>query len=199
MISNKEIIELVERQLSSGLLQHVCQVAQTAEKMAVRFETDREKAFLAGILHDYAKERPEEELTAIAEENGLLDEIYRQVPFLLHAPVGAILIKKELGIEDEEILNAIGNHTLGRPFMGQLEKIIYLADMIEPGRDYPGVERLRNLCQCDLDQAMLAALDSTLGYCLQHKRMIHPQTINTRNYFLKLDKMKAKQSRKDQG
>lgn len=199
MISNKEIIELIEKQVSSGLFRHVCRVAQTAEKMAVRFETDREKAFLAGILHDYAKERPEEELAAIAEENGLLDEIYRQVPVLLHAPVGAILVKKELGIIDEEILNAIGSHTLGRPSMGRLEKIIYLADMIEPGRDYPGVESLRNLCQSDLDQAMLAALDSSLGYCLQHKRIIHPQTINTRNYFLKLDKMKAKQGGKDRG
>ncbi len=199
MISNKEIIELIEKQISSGLFRHVCQVAQTAEKMAVRFETDREKAFLAGILHDYAKERPEEELAAIAEENGLLDEIYRQVPVLLHAPVGAILVKKELGIIDEEILNAIGSHTLGRPSMGRLEKIIYLADMIEPGRDYPGVESLRNLCQSDLDQAMLAALDSSLGYCLQHKRIIHPQKIDTRNKFLKLDKIKAKQGGKDQG
>lgn len=194
MITADQIICRLEGQLSRGLFRHVYQVAQTAEKMAMRFKEDLNQAFLAGILHDYAKERPVEELVAIAKENNLLDEIFLQVPFLLHAPVGAILIKRELEIKDEKILDAVGSHSLGRPCMGKLEKIIYLADMIEPDRDYSGVGKLRDLCCHDLDQAMLAALNSTLEYCLKQERFIHPQTINTRNYFLRLDKMKTKQT-----
>ena len=194
MISTKDILSRLEEQLSRELFRHVYQTAQTAEVLAMRFGADSGRAFLAGILHDYAKERPAKELMAIAQENNLLDEIFLQVPFLLHAPVGAILIKKELGINDENILDAVGNHTLGRPRMSKLEKIIFLADMIEPDRDHLGVYALRELCLHDLDRAMLTALDSTLEHCIRQKRLIHPQTINTRNYFLRLDKMKTKQT-----
>ncbi len=189
-MSSKDILDKVEERLSSHLFRHVCQVAQTAERMAVLFEEDPAKASLAGILHDYAKEKTETELLAIADENGLLEEeVYRQVPFLLHAPVGAILIKKEMGIDDEQILDAVYYHTLGRPFMNKLEKIIFLADMIEPDRNFSGVEELRSLCRHDLNQAMIAALDSTLAYCLRQKRIIHPQTIAARNHFLQLGKV----------
>ncbi|HNX28275.1 MAG TPA: bis(5'-nucleosyl)-tetraphosphatase (symmetrical) YqeK [Syntrophomonadaceae bacterium] len=187
MLTKNDIMRVVQKQLSPELFRHVSQVAQTAETMAELYQENREKAYLAGILHDYAKEKPVAELLTIAGENGLLvDDVFRQVPFLLHAPVGACLIKKELGIDDEAILNAISNHTLGRPFMTRLEKIIFLADMIEPDRNFPEVEKLRSLSRQDLDRAMLAALDSTLEYCLQQKRIIHPQTIATRNYFLLL-------------
>ncbi len=189
-MSSEDILYKVNKQLSPHLFRHVCQVAKTAEKMAVLFGEDPTKANLAGVLHDCAKEKPEAELLAIAGENGLLEEeVYRQVPFLLHAPVGAILIKKEMGIDDEQILNAVYYHTLGRPFMNTLEKIIFLADMIEPDRAFPGVKELRSLCRYDLDQAMIAALDSTLAYCLRQKRIIHPQTIAARNYFLQLKRV----------
>ncbi|MDD3895129.1 MAG: bis(5'-nucleosyl)-tetraphosphatase (symmetrical) YqeK, partial [Syntrophomonadaceae bacterium] len=118
MLTRNDIMRVVQKQLSPELFRHVSQVAQTAEKMAELYQENREKAYLAGILHDYAKEKPVAELLTIAGENGLLvDDVFRQVPFLLHAPVGACLIKKELGIEDEAILNAISSHTLGRPFM----------------------------------------------------------------------------------
>ncbi|NLG32251.1 MAG: HD domain-containing protein, partial [Syntrophomonadaceae bacterium] len=106
------------------------------------------------------------------------------VPDLLHAPVGALLLEKELGITDGEILTAVSNHTLGAPSMGELDKIIFLADMIEPGRDFPGIERLSCLALRNLDEGMLFALEVTIKYCLQEKRILHPRTIETRNYFL---------------
>ena len=184
MLNSKKALKAIEAQLSPPLIRLVCQVAETAQKMARLYRVDEEKAYMAGILHDYAKEKPQTEILEIAAENNLLDDVYRQVPYLLHAPVGALLIKAELEIDDEEIIIAISNHTLGRPFMSGLEKIIFLADMIEPDRNFPEVNKLRNLAEKDLDEAMLFGLDSTIKYCLDKKSIIHPQTIIARNYFL---------------
>lgn len=184
MLNGKEAYKAVEKQLSPSLLRHVCQVAEVAQKMAGKYEEDQEKAYLAGLLHDYAKEKSEAQLLIIAAENALLDDVYRQVPYLLHAPVGALLIKRELGIDDEDIIEAISNHTLGKAAMNNLEKIIFLADMIEPDRDFPGVDKIRSLAAKNLDRAMLLGLDSTLKHCLNKNSIIHPRTILARNYFL---------------
>lgn len=184
MLDYKKALKAIEAQLSPSLIRHVCQVAETAQRMARLYRIDEKKAYLSGILHDYAKEKPHEELLKIAAEYNLLDDVYSQVPYLLHAPVGALLIKAELEIDDEEIIMAISNHTLGRPFMSSLEKIVFLADMIEPDRNFHEVDKLRKLADKDLDEAMLFGLDSSLKYCLDKKSIIHPQTIMARNYFL---------------
>lgn len=185
IFNDNELIDIVRFRLSKNRFQHSLQVARVAKEMAERFGIDPDKAYRAGILHDYAKGIASQELIAIAQANNMaLGEVDELVPDLLHAPVGAFLLEKELGITDGEILAAVSNHTLGSPSMGDLDKIIFLADMIEPGRDFPGIERLSCLALRNLDEGMLFALEVTIKYCLQEKRILHPRTIETRNCFL---------------
>jgi len=190
MISEQDAINIIRFRLSKNRFKHSMQVAQIAREMAEHYGVCAEKAYITGLLHDYAKGISGEELISIAEENNLIeDQIERQVPDLLHAPVGACLLKKELGIEDEELLRAVSLHTLGGIEMNDLDKIIYLADMIEPGRDFPGIERLKCVAWRNLDEGMLFGLESTIKYCIYRRRLLHPRTVAVRNHFLKvLDK-----------
>lgn len=184
-MNEKEIISLLGNRLSSRRVQHSMEVARVARQMAQNYGVDPDKAYITGLLHDYAKGLDGSELLAIARSQSLLgDEVDSRIPDLLHAPVGAYLLQAELGIEDAEILQAVKVHTLGAIEMSTLDKIIFLADMIEPGRDFPGLERLQCLAERDLDRAMLFGLDSTIRYCLEQGRILHPLTIRVRNKFL---------------
>lgn len=186
MINESYIIKTLQARLSRNRMQHSLQVAETAEKLAFHYGGDEEKARLAGLVHDCAKGLSGAELIEIARQNQLyMHEIDFEIPDLLHAPVGSFLAQREFAIEDPQILRAIQIHTLGAPEMSRLDKIIYLADMIEPGRDYPGLERLTCLTWRDLDAAMLFALESTIKYCLDRGRILHPLTVQARNAFLR--------------
>lgn len=186
MLSEQAAINRIRLRLSKRRFQHSLDVAQVARELARHYGLDSDKAYLTGILHDYAKGIAAAELLSIAENNHLLeDDIEREIPDLLHAPVGAFLVQQELGLQDADIIQAIKNHTLGSTAMTDLDKIIYLADMIEPGRDYPGMQRLYCLAFRELDEAMLFGIESTIKYCLEVKRIIHPRTIEVWNYFLK--------------
>lgn len=192
MLSEQEIVNVIGLRLSSRRFQHSLGVAQAAWDLAEHYGQNNEKAKLIGLLHDYAKGMSGQDLLTVAEENHLIgNEVDKQLPDLLHAPVGAVLVKKELGIKDQEIIKAISFHTMGSIEMSDLDKIIFLADMIEPGRDYPGLERLKCLAFRDLDEAMLFGLESTIKYCLEQKRILHPQTIAVRNYFLQMLKKRG--------
>ena len=186
MIEAAAALELIKNRLSPHRYQHSLNVAVVARDLAQRHRVDSEKAYLAGVLHDYAKNLSEQELLAIAENNpGIADEMEKQIPEVLHAPVGAFLLQQELGIADEEILQAVKFHTLGSTKMTPLDKVIFMADMIEPGRaEYPQLERLRTAAREDLDEAMLLGLESTILYCLEQQRLLHPRTVEARNYFL---------------
>lgn len=184
-MNETEIISQLENRLSSRRVQHSLEVARVAREMAQSYGVDPDKAYITGLLHDYAKGLDGSELLAIARSQFLLeDEVDSRIPDLLHAPVGAYLLETELGIDDAEILQAVKVHTLGAIEMSTLDKIIFLADMIEPSRDFPGLERLQCLAERDLDQAMLFGLDSTIRYCLEQGRILHPLTIRVRNKFL---------------
>lgn len=187
MISLDEAREAVRKRLSPQRYQHSLGVEDTAAKLAIIHGADEFKARLAGILHDYAKGIDPDRMVSMAEEFGIpLLEEDRLVPDLLHAPLGAELVKRDLGLGDQEILSAISSHTMGNLDMSSLDKIIFLADMIEPGRDYPLLGRLACLCESDLDAAMLFGLDLTIRYCLDQGRILHPQTVAVRNQVLRL-------------
>lgn len=171
--------------LSPQRYQHSLQVVDTALKMAQNLQLNTEQVYLAALLHDYAKDMAGELLLAIAREKGLLTCHVEEVqPDLLHGSVGAWLCEYELGIQDPEVLHAIRYHTTGNVQMSSLEVIIYLADLIEPGRNYEGVKELRDICQQDLEAGLLFAFDATLKYVLKRKMLIHPQTVEARNWLL---------------
>ena len=125
----------------------------------------------------------------ILEEHGYeLDEITLKSPQVLHGFVGAIVAKEKFGIEDEMVLDAVKYHTLAKKDMSTLEKIIYIADYIEPGRDFPGVEELREITREDLDKGVLKGLENTILFVIKQGNLIHPLTIEARNFLIMQEK-----------
>ena len=168
---------LARGRLSEKRYGHTLRVAETAERLAWTHGLDPARARLAALLHDAARETEPEEFLRLAEEWGLaVGEPERESPKLLHAPVAAELARRELGVEDEEVLAAIRAHTVGRPGMGSLALALYVADKIEPARDYPSVERLRRLAQEDLRGAAAEALRRAIARNEGRSRPIHPSS-----------------------
>ncbi|EGK12560.1 bis(5'-nucleosyl)-tetraphosphatase (symmetrical) YqeK [Kroppenstedtia eburnea] len=176
-----ERAEAVRKQLPKTRWEHTLRVMETAVELADRFGADREQARLAALLHDYCKFWPRERMEGIIRERGLPRDLLEHHVELWHAPVGAEVVREELGIEDEAVLDAIRYHTTGRPHMSLLDKVIFLADYIEPGRRFPGVEEVRQLARKDLDQAVLKSLDNTLVFLIQRSQKVYPLTLAARN------------------
>ena len=177
-------IKLAQR-LTGKRFKHSVGVSETAAVLAKQFGGDVAKSQLAGILHDCAREIPKSLLLQRAVAFGIVvDDVECYEPVLLHAPLGAKLAQIEYGIEDEDVCRAIALHTTGAPEMTLLDKIIYVADCIEPGRSFPGVDKLRHLSKTNLEIALLAAYNHTLQYIIDEGGLIHPATVNGRNSLL---------------
>jgi predicted HD superfamily hydrolase involved in NAD metabolism len=165
------------KRLSEKRYDHTIRVADTAERLARVHGLDPDRTRLAALLHDAARETEPDEFLRLAKAWGLpVGEPERQSPKLLHAPVAAELARRELGVEDEEVLEAIRAHTVGQPGMGPLALALYVADKIEPARDYPSVERLRKLASEDLREAATEALRRVVAHNEVRDRPIHPSS-----------------------
>jgi predicted HD superfamily hydrolase involved in NAD metabolism len=186
ILQRKEIEKKLEKMIGRKRLLHSIGVADVAADLAMIHGCDREKAETAGLLHDCAKALTPEDMMKLAASEGLaIDEDERLEPGLLHAPVGAIIASKSFGVEDRDILRAIARHTTGDSEMTCLDKIIYLADAIEPERTFPGVDELRELSRRDLDEAVLMLQERTINRLLHRRTIIHSRTIAARNDLLK--------------
>lgn len=180
-----DLIEKLKMSLTEKRFKHSLGVMETAELLARRYSGDMAKARIAGLVHDCARDIPYESQLKMAENFGiLLDEVQKLEPVLIHGPLGAALVKKVFGIEDRDVLNAVKLHTTGDINMSLLEKIVFLSDYIEPGRDFAGVEDLRVKAFKDLDEAMVEAFNSTIRYVTQSQRLLHPKTVEARNFIL---------------
>lgn len=174
---DKNLVNLRES-LSPKRMKHSLEVYDQAITMALKFCADVQKAGTAGLYHDCAKGMSIEEQLAKCEEYGIqLSEDDLKCPPVIHAPLGAEIAKREYGINDEEILNAIRRHTVAGKEMTLLDKIIYVADMIEPGRDFEGVETLRMVAGYDLDKAYRLCLKQSLEFNEKKGKPIHPDTV----------------------
>lgn len=186
MMSYDKYINIVSRRLKPSRLRHTLGVMSTARELAKIYGCSDEKATISAILHDYAKNLKDDELDSFIKENGIeIDQETKDNIQLAHGLVGAELVKKDLGIDDEDILNAIRYHTYGREGMSMLEKIIFLADAIEESRDYPGVEEIRELSKKDLNKAVLRCIESTLKYVLDKGDIVHLNSVKVRNSIIK--------------
>ena len=184
-VNREEIEEGVRRKLSSKRFQHTQRVTEMALKLAGIHKINSNKVWLAAMLHDYAKDTPIPELMELLTESGYhFHPAELSEKALLHAPAAAILAETELGITDKDILDAIRYHTTGYPGMGKMAKIIYIADAAESGRRYQGVEKIRETASRDLRKALLISLQSTIGHLLEAQAVIHPVSVEARNYFL---------------
>ncbi|WP_055071416.1 bis(5'-nucleosyl)-tetraphosphatase (symmetrical) YqeK [Clostridium massiliamazoniense] len=181
----KEIIDFLINNLSEKRYKHVLGVAETAKKLAKLNGADESKAELAAMLHDIAKEMPIDEQMKILKKNNFnITEIEKASPQVLHGFVGEFLAREKFNIDDEEVLKAVAYHTTGKANMAKLEKIIYIADYIEPTRNYPGVEILRETTYKDLDEGVLMGINNTIKLLVDKNGVIHPLTIEARNYLL---------------
>src|SRR5829696_5150491 len=151
--------------LSEKRYGHTLRVADTAERLAHVHGLDPDRTRLASLLHDAARETEPEEFLRLAKRwNVPVGEPERQSPKLLHGPVAAELARRELGVENEEVLAAIRVHTIGAAEMGPLALALYVADKIEPARDYPSVQRIRGLAREDLRQAAAESLRRAVAH-----------------------------------
>ena len=171
----KQAKELVRGRLSDKRYEHTINVKKMAVKLAKRYGADEEKAALAAILHDSAKEISKDEMREIMRQYPQYAEGGESRPApVWHGICGSILARTQWGVEDEAILSAIACHTAGKPGMSKLDKIVYLADMTSAERDWPGVNKLRKLELKDLDAAMLAALKQTNDFVLSQGKPLDP-------------------------
>lgn len=187
------MIELIREKLLTSIgerrYNHSIGVMETAVNLASIYNYDVDKARLAGLLHDCAKFKDPLNLLKRVNDFGIiLDDIMYANNELIHGPLGAKIAEFEYGVKDSEILNAIKYHTTGRENMTLLEKIIYIADYIEPGRDFFGIESIRNLAKKDLDKSVRISMDNTLKYLIEKHKLIHPDTLKSRNYLLLKEK-----------
>lgn len=178
--------EHLPKYLSEKRLAHSKGTARTAVKLAEIFKADVKKAHIAGMLHDIAKGLSDEALLNAAQKYGILaDEVEVLNAQLLHGKVAAYMAREEFGIVDEDILNSISYHTTGRIGMSKLEKIIYVADFIEPTRNFEGIDELREAAEKSLDKAVLACAKQCMSYVIKKGCLLHQNTVNVYNDMLK--------------
>lgn len=179
-----EMREAVRKQMPDRRWAHTVGVMQSAVELADRFGGDRKKAELSALLHDFCKYWPVDQQRQVLVDSGREEDLLTYDKPLWHGPAAAYVVKKKFGIEDEEILDAIYYHTSGRVGMTLLDKIVCLADYIEPGRDFPEVGKLRELAEHSLEKSLMAGFDSTIRFLLEQGQKIYPLTLVARNALL---------------
>lgn len=186
MYTQTEIKKILSEKLSPSRYEHTLGVCKTATEMAKRFSVDVSKAEMAALLHDCAKYMSFEEQIEKARETELqLTKEEILCPAVIHAPLGATIAKLEYGVTDIQILDAISSHTTAKENMTQLDKIIYVADLIEPGRSFEGVDYLRELSEKNLDSTYLECLKVSIMFNLNKHNRIHSDSLKAWNAIIK--------------
>ena len=169
-------------ELSERRFIHSEKVMEVAVHLAKIYGADTQKAALAGLLHDYMREKSGKELLEYCKHYRISPSgMEKRMPLLLHGPVAAKALKDNFGIVDTEIENAIYWHTTGCRKMALLSKIVFVADTIEPSRNFPEVHQMRQLAETDLDMAVLFILEHQIDFVLSKKRLLHMETIFARD------------------
>ncbi len=185
MPSREKIIAKLRVTLDPERFEHSLRSEKIALALAKKYHVDQPSAATAALLHDCARRWDRPGLLKQARKLGLvIDPIRKLEPKLFHGEIGAWLARHEFGVRSKAVLDAIANHTTGRPKMSKLEKVIYLADHLEEGRDYAGVDKLRRLAFKDMDRAIFESTSAAIGW-LAHKGLpLYVPSVETRNYYL---------------
>ncbi|MCG7345070.1 bis(5'-nucleosyl)-tetraphosphatase (symmetrical) YqeK [Sporosarcina sp. ACRSL] len=175
------VITELEKRLPSKRFEHVLRVTETAKKLALRHGVSVDRAEQAALFHDIAKFMEPAAMRKLLEKN---EEDRMLLSFhheLWHAAAGRIIAMEEFGVTDPDILNAIRFHTTGRAGMSTLEKLIYIADLIEPGRNFPGIEELREAAEQGIDVAMKDCIVHSVLYLIDRRAPVFPDSIECYN------------------
>ncbi|WP_373537948.1 bis(5'-nucleosyl)-tetraphosphatase (symmetrical) YqeK [Microcoleus sp.] len=186
--TRENVLAWLSQRVPAARITHILGVEQTAGDLARHYGLDEAKARSAGLLHDAAKYFKPQLLLQMAQKEGLeLDSLLEAHPHLLHADASAIVARDEFGVVDREILDAIANHTLGRPSMSQLSCTVFVADSIEPSRGNTAeLTALREASWQNLYAGVWQTSDYSLKYLLETRCYIHPRTVLTRNWALQM-------------
>ena len=189
MFELEKVLEFLRENLDDFRYGHSIRVMETAVELARIHGVDEEKAQMAGILHDSGKWKSREKTLQKVQDWGIiLSEEERAEYNLVHGALSTYIAKNIFDIEDEDVLNAIKNHITGRPAMSDLEKIVYIADMIEPARNYEFIDDFRAMAKVDLDRTMYEILNENLAHLIRNDRYIAGTSLEARNYYLKITK-----------
>lgn len=180
-LSREELVAKVQAAVKPKRFAHILRVEETALKLAKANGVDPEAASVAALCHDYAKQRPDEDFLAVIRVKHLDPQLLTAGNAIWHGVVGAEMAKDELGVQNEDILNAIRHHTTGAPYMTPLAQVIYMADYIEPGRDFAGVEWARKVTNKNLAWGVALQTKQTLAYLIAQGKPVYPATIDTYN------------------
>ena len=188
-ISKEKIIEYLENVLTEKRKRHTYSVASEAVSLAQYHNVAPEKAELAALFHDMFRGTQIEILDNYVRSFNL-DSCYLGNSNLAHGKIAGVVMEQDYGIQDRDIINAVAFHTTGREGMSDLEKILYLADAIEPGRKYPGVEEIRKLAYVNLNQACLKAMSRSVDYIRSRGLKLDRDTIRAKNFLMEQERMK---------
>ena len=187
-MTEKEMLEKLKATQKERRFNHTLGVVEEAERLAPLFGVDVEKAKLTALLHDCAKNLDEtmgEDFFVLCQKYGvMLDDCAKNEKALVHAFLGAAVAYKDYGIEDNEILEAIYYHTTARANMTPLEKLIYIADMTEPGRTLEQAKEIRRLVEIDTDEALIYAIGCSIKHVIKKGTLIHPDSVHALNYLI---------------
>lgn len=182
MLTFEEMKTTLEQALPHKRFQHSLYVYETALKMGKHFHGNLEKIGIAALLHDCGREIPTRDSLMYAITHNIpMDFVEEHQPILLHAKLGRYFARDKYGVADPEILDAIAQHTTGAPHMSQTSMIVYLADLLEPTRDFKGIKELREVAGQDLELAMLKAMEHTMQYLLTYDLLVHPDCLEGYN------------------
>jgi predicted HD superfamily hydrolase involved in NAD metabolism len=178
-VGYEDALAAVEAHLGPKAAKHCRRVAATAATLAVVYDVDADAARLAGLLHDWDREVPRELLADRAQDAGVaVGSVEAASPYLLHAQTGAVAVSEALPGVSAEVLQAISRHTIGAPDMTALDMVVYLADMIEPHRDFPGVEDLRRAVGVvSLGELFALGYQQSMRHLVDRRRRIHPDSV----------------------
>ncbi|HEM2769848.1 TPA: bis(5'-nucleosyl)-tetraphosphatase (symmetrical) YqeK [Streptococcus suis] len=180
----QDLLEKIRAAMKPARFQHVLGVEQAALALADRYGCDPKKASLAALLHDYAKEVEDQVFLDLIAKYDLDRDLLNWDNNIWHGVIGAYKIAEDFGLEDEEIFQAIQRHTIGAGQMTLLDKVLYVADYIEPNRDFPGVDEARRIARESLDKAVAYETAQTISYLAKKGIPIYPQTLETYNGYV---------------
>ncbi|AWM75570.1 bis(5'-nucleosyl)-tetraphosphatase (symmetrical) YqeK [Lactobacillus kullabergensis] len=181
VLSSAEIVSKEKSNMTEDRFEHCIGVSKTAKKLAELNQYDEDKAALAGFIHDYAKQVSVEEYREVIKTKGFDQDLLNWNRSIWHGIVGTYFIQRDLKINDTEILTAVRRHTTADVEMTTLDKIVFMADYIEPGRSFPGVEEARKITYANIDRGVGYQLAHTLEFLIEKRNKIYPRTLDAYN------------------
>ena len=181
VLSSAEIVSKEKSNMTEDRFEHCIGVSKTAKKLAELNQYDEDKAALAGFIHDYAKQVSVEEYREVIKTKGFDQDLLNWNRSIWHGIVGTYFIQRDLKINDSEILTAVRRHTTADVEMTTLDKIVFMADYIEPGRSFPGVEEARKITYANIDKGVGYQLAHTLEFLIEKRNKIYPRTLDAYN------------------